>query len=123
MLALLLAAALGWAAPSAGPKTHVVVIENMKFSPAVLHVQPGDTVEFRNADLVPHNVSGRAPADFDSGLIDRGGSWRFVAEHTAAFAYRCIYHPDMTGTIIVGNAPSPAVATRRGGPAELCGVP
>ena len=121
-LLLVLAGSLGWAAQSAGPQTHRVVIENMKFTPAVLRVQPGDTVEFSNADLVPHNVTARPAGSFDSGMIDRGGTWKFVVSDRGALGYRCIYHPDMTGVILVGdNAVAPAAAEKP--EVELCGEP
>lgn len=122
VLLLILAGGLGWAAQSSAPQTYRIVIENMKFTPAVLHVQPGDIVEFSNADLVPHNVTARAAGSFDSGMIDRGGTWKFVMSDRGALGYRCIYHPDMTGVILVGDdAVAPPGAEKP--EVELCGEP
>ena len=79
-------------------KTHVVVIRNSQFSPANLAVASGDTVIFRNDDIVPHTATGRG---FDSGNLDRGQSWRYVARAKGAFSYICTYHPSMKGKVIV----------------------
>ena len=56
------------------PRVFVVTIENMKFTPAVVTVLQGDTVEFKNADLVPHNVTERNARRFDSGTISPNAS-------------------------------------------------
>jgi plastocyanin len=86
------------------PRTYVVTIENMKFTPVVVNVFPGDTIEFKNADLVPHNVTERSAKLFDSGMISPNMNWKYLAERTGKFDYHCIYHPDMTGSIVVGEA-------------------
>lgn len=102
------------------PHVYVVMIENMKFTPAVVNVSPGDTVEFKNADLVPHNVTERNATRFDSGVISPNTSWKYVAKQTGKFGYHCIYHPDMTGSIIVGEA-TETTASRDAGNLEVCG--
>ena len=96
------------------------MIENMRFSPAVVQIDPGDIVEFRNADLVPHNVTERGAKIFDSGMIDRDAVWKFVSAQKGTFHYQCIYHPDMTGSIVVGPTPASLVSTRTA-ELELCG--
>lgn len=80
------------------PKTHVVAIRNSEFSPANLTVKAGDTVVWRNYDVVPHTATGRA---FDSGNLDKGQSWRFVARKKGTLSYICTYHPSMKGRVIV----------------------
>lgn len=88
---------------SPAPRVYVVMIENMKFTPATVTVLPGDTVEFKNADLVPHNVTERDAKRFDSGMISPNTTWKYLAGHAGKFDYHCIYHPDMTGSIVVGE--------------------
>ena len=122
--ALLLVLACGWglAAEPAGPKNHVVRIESMKFTPSVVSVRPGDTVEFLNTDLVPHTVTERSARAFDSGMINAKATWKLVAGEEGTLLYRCIYHPDMTGKIVVEA--SGAAATRRAPvKSKLCGQP
>jgi plastocyanin len=121
-LLLVVTVGLGSAANSGsrGPQTQVIVIENMKFSPARVRIHVGDAVEFKNSDLVPHNVTERGAKRFDSGMINKSETWKFVSECEGTFEYRCIYHPDMMGTIIVGEISD---LTVRSAPTEveLCG--
>ncbi|MEO6992698.1 MAG: hypothetical protein ABI273_03620, partial [Lacunisphaera sp.] len=125
LLLLLLAVTAGFGAAlqrrARAPHVYVVMIENMKFTPAVVTVLPGDTVENKkNADLVPHNVTERNAKRFDSGMISPNTSWKYVAKQTGKFDYQCIYHPDMTGSIIVGAATETTVS-RAAEPLEVCG--
>jgi plastocyanin len=106
----------------AGPRTHTVRIEGMQYVPAEIHVRPGDTVVFLNADLVPHTVTERVLHQFDSGLIDKGASWKITCPKEGTFEYRCLYHPPMLGTIKVENEKTAAARGGRG-PIELCGAP
>lgn len=79
-------------------KTHVIVIRNSQFSPTSLTVSAGDTVIFRNDDIVPHTATGRA---FDSGNLNKGQSWKYVAKAKGSFSYICTYHPSMKGRVVV----------------------
>ncbi len=121
-LLLILVCGLGLAAEPAGSKTHVVRIAGMKFTPNVISVRPGDTVEFINTDLVPHTVTERSARAFDSGMISAKATWKLVAGEEGTFRYRCIYHPDMTGKIAVETS---GVTTARSASVkyELCGKP
>ena len=126
MVALLLVVTVGLAATlrsrgsSRAAQTVVIVIENMKFNPAVITVRPGDTVEFRNADLVPHNVTEVKAGYFDSGMISPNGVWKFVTDRQGRFDYHCIYHPEMTGTIIVSEVPDSSSERSSASDLEIC---
>lgn len=80
------------------PKTHVVAIRDSQFSPTSLTVSAGDTLIFRNDDIVPHTATGRA---FDSGNLNKGQSWKYVAKAKGSFSYICTYHPSMKGRVVV----------------------
>lgn len=121
-LLMVLACGLGLAAEPAGPKTHVVRIESMKFTPNVISVRPGDTVEFLNTDLVPHTVTERSARAFDSGMIDAKETWKLVIGEEGALDYRCIYHPDMMGRIVVETGGG-SMVRRAPAKTELCGGP
>ena len=54
---LAVALAVSCDATLAEPATHVVVIEQMRFDPPALTVQPGDRVVWVNKDLFPHTAS------------------------------------------------------------------
>ena len=76
---------------SAPPKMVTVVIDEFKFEPATVTVHAGDTVEWKNDDFVPHTVTadaGPKPA-FDSGKIDTGSAWRYVARKKGTYNYTC----------------------------------
>ena len=98
-LLCLLAAGCGGEAGAPAPSAHVVEMRNFGFSPAQLSVSEGDTVIWRNADILPHTAtSGSA---WDSGSIPAGGGeWRWVAT-PGEFPYLCTFHPTMRGQITV----------------------
>jgi plastocyanin len=73
----------------------------MKFSPSMVSVHVGDRVIFKNADLVPHTATAKAPATFDSAALKNGDEWTFTAEQTGAIRYVCTFHPMMEGSIVV----------------------
>jgi len=81
------------------PRTHTVVIEGMQFSPPALTVQRGDRVVWQNKDLVPHTAT--AAGGFDSGTIEAGKAWTYVAGKPGTLAYLCTLHPTMKATLIV----------------------
>src|SRR5215510_9050879 len=86
------------------PKTVTAVIRDFKFEPATLTVDLGDTVEWKNDDIVPHTATadggGQKPA-FDSGTIQAGAAWRYVARNKGRYNYTCTLHPNMEGKLIV----------------------
>jgi plastocyanin len=82
-------------------RTHTVAMEGMKFSPATLRIRPGDTIVFKNNDLVPHTATAKQREVFDSGIIKPGESWTFVPKFHATVPYVCTFHPMMGGRIEV----------------------
>ena len=100
--ALLLAAALalGGCAGERKPVRHNVVIHNFVFEPAKVTVHPGDELLFLNRDAVPHTATA-ADHSWDTGNITANGS--AVVRVNAAGAYRCEYHPTMTGSVAVAK--------------------
>ncbi len=97
-LALALAAALALPA-LAHAETHTVTIEGMKFVPETLTVKRGDTVVWRNADVVPHTAT--AKAAFDSGNIAVGKSWSHAMGRSGRYEYVCTFHPGMKAVVVV----------------------
>lgn len=94
---LILAAA---SAAAYRPRTHTVALRGMKNVPATLVVNAGDTVVWKNEDVVPHTATDRGKA-FDSGNIEPGGSWSYVADRKGIFSYYCAYHPNTRGRLVV----------------------
>ena len=82
--------------------TTTVEIRNNTFIPPQLNVAPGTTVTWVNRDSVPHTVT----ADnglFDSGQLAPGASYPVVLEGAGTVTYHCKLHPEMRGSIVVGE--------------------
>jgi plastocyanin len=79
--------------------THEVRIEGMKFALPDLAVQRGDTVTWKNADVVPHTAT--AAGKFDSGNIAPGQSFSRKMDKPGEFDYVCTYHPGMKAKLVV----------------------
>jgi plastocyanin len=77
------------------------VIKGSVFQPAALTVNSGDTVEWKNNDIVPHTATSTDTSRFDSGRIEVGGSWKYVANKKGTFDYECSFHPNMQGQLVV----------------------
>lgn len=84
----------------AAPKTQVVTIENMRFSPDALTVQRGDRVVWINKDLFAHTATAVTGA-FDSHNIEPNASWTYVAREPGEYSYVCALHPTMKGRLTV----------------------
>src|SRR5919112_1362309 len=83
--------------------TMTVDISNHAFNPAQLNVAPGTTVTFVNNDTEPHT----ATADnglFDTGVLQPGSSFDVFLDGSGTVTYHCELHPDMQGSIVVGEA-------------------
>lgn len=78
-----------------------VTIRLFKFSPEIIDVSIGQTVEWVNNDLTPHTVTSQSTAELNSGPIDAGASWRHTFTQAGSFPYYCTFHPEMKGTVIV----------------------
>ena len=83
--------------------TTTVDIRDHAFNPAQLNVAPGTTVRFVNNDTEAHT----ATADnglFDTGALEPGSSFDVFFDGSGTVTYHCELHPDMTGSIVVGEA-------------------
>jgi plastocyanin len=90
----------GASAAAYKPRTHTVALRGMKNVPATLTVRAGDTVVWKNEDVVPHTATDRGKR-FDSGSIEPGGSWSYVANTKGTYDYYCAYHPNTKGKLVV----------------------
>lgn len=81
-----------------GPREHVVDIRSFAFAPATITVRQGETIAWLNHDIAPHTATANG---FDTGAIARDGTASLRFETPGRYAYRCAYHPRMTGEIVV----------------------
>ena len=85
---------------AAAPRTHVVVIDKMKFGP-VPTVQPGDTIIWVNKDMFRHTATARNGSfNVDLPPNSRG---KTVIRAKGTLPFYCKYHPAMTGTLKVST--------------------
>ena len=111
-------------APTAKP---VVDQTKMTFSPHVLVVQAGTTVEFLNSDPVGHNVywpsiSGNKKLAHNLGTWPKGEKKSFQFNDVGVAGLLCNVHPEMNGYIVVAPTPYFAV-TDKNGNYEIKNVP
>jgi plastocyanin len=90
-------------APGADTGSHAVAIANRAFSPARVTVLEGDSVAWRNNEVMVHNVSVAGGAVF-SGSLSRGASFSHRFTDAGSYAYLCTLHPFMTGRVDVHAA-------------------
>lgn len=96
---------LAMTAPAASAATHSVSIRNLQYNPASINVAVGDSVTWSNDDSVIHSVTG---GPLNSPDLDPGENYSFTFTSAGTFDYRCKFHPDMTGTVVVGGSSSPS---------------
>ncbi|MEX2556104.1 MAG: copper-containing nitrite reductase [Actinomycetota bacterium] len=70
------------------------------YDPAVIRVKAGTTVTWTNGDEVAHTVTAD-DGSFDSGFLNAGQSWSHTFTEPGTYAYHCIPHPWMKGTVFV----------------------
>jgi plastocyanin len=88
------------AACARAPTTRMIVMTGTRFSPMVDTVSVQDTVVWKNDDLVSHTATAD-DRSFNSGNLDVGQAWRTEVRTRGTFAYRCLYHTGMLGTLVV----------------------
>lgn len=81
------------------PGVHHVQIKSMKFEPARLTVNKGDTIVWTNLDIVTHDVTEEKTTAWASPPLLMGKTWKMAARENAD--YFCSIHLVMKGKIIV----------------------
>ena len=82
------------------PAAFEVSLAGRSFNPAVLEINVGDTVTWINDDDTEHTVTAFEGA-FDSGELAEGASFSFTFDSPGEYRYRCLFHSEMQGTIVV----------------------
>lgn len=75
------------------------------FTPSILRVTTGDTVTFVNRDGLIHNVSGSQWGYYED--MGKGSVFTATFPDEGVYPYACMYHPGMTGAIVVGDGDGP----------------
>lgn len=89
---------------SHGGSHHLVEIRGFEFYPQTLEVVAGDTISWRNHDIVPHTVTALPESESGAWSTDELAAtqsdeivWQAGWEQD----YYCRYHPAMRGRVIV----------------------
>jgi len=93
------------------PKEHPVMDQKgLVFSPHILAIQQGTTVDFLNSDNVAHNVfwsqvGNDKKGGHNLGTWPKGEKRSFTFDKPGAVPLLCNVHPDMAGYLIVSPTP------------------
>lgn len=94
-------AALALVAGAAQAKVYFVHARGAAFAPKTVEVRAGDTVEWKNEDIFPHNILARDKSFASKKDLEPETKFRWVAKTKGSHPYFCTLHPVMTGTIVV----------------------
>ncbi len=93
-------AAIAMTGQSLGEENASVQISNFAFSPEVIKVKAGTTINWINADNTAHTVTGN-DGTWDSGRVKENGTYSHKFDKAGTFEYHCSYHSSMNGSVIV----------------------
>lgn len=82
------------------PAETVSATANLSFSPNTTTAKVGDVVQWTNTGNVPHNVTFSDPT-LTSGTLNQNDTWQVKITVAGTYAYKCTFHPGMTGTLTV----------------------
>ena len=96
------------------PSRATIAIGDRVFRPRNVTIAAGGSVTWRNDDDREHTATASGNG-FDTGVLSPGESARESFPNPGTFAFLCVIHPEMTGTVTVtgsgGGAPPPATPT------------
>ena len=93
------------------PKDHPVMDQKgLMFSPHIMVVQQGTTVDFLNSDTVQHNVfwtaiGGDKKLGHNLGTWPKGEKRSFTFDKPGVVPVLCNVHPEMAGYVVVSPTP------------------
>ena len=86
-----------------------VIIDELSFLPAFIHIKPGTTVTWVNKDKVEHTVAWhnrKTPTQVtESNVLMTESKYSYTFAQEGLYDYVCGIHPFMHGGVIVGNPP------------------
>ena len=79
-----------------------VKIEDFRFAPKTVTVKPGARVDFKNLDQAPHTATiAEGAMKFDTDTIEKGQTKSVTFDKPGTYAYICLFHAYMKGTVTV----------------------
>lgn len=92
------AAALLASVVAAHAATIEVAINGLAFTPAEVQAKPGDTIRWKNNDILVHSATARGKFDVN---LPVKASGTVTVKEPGVIEYLCRYHPNMKGRITV----------------------
>jgi len=97
----------------------VIDQKRLMFTPHIVAIEQGTTVEFLNSDKVAHNVfwisvGGNKKLGHNLGTWPQGEKRPFKFDNPGAIPLFCNVHPEMSGYIVVSPTPYFAVTDKSG---------
>ncbi|MDG5485168.1 cupredoxin domain-containing protein [Mycolicibacterium gadium] len=84
-------------AEASGP---TITMANMSFGDPIT-VAPGATITLKNDDSAEHSVTSESEGKFDVHVDAGEQGTRTAPSEPGEYAFYCVYHPSMKGTLIV----------------------
>ena len=84
------------------PEARSIDIRDNRFEPSDANVAPGTTLMWINYDQAQHTVTAD-DGQFDSGVLDPGDIFVVTVEGSGKLTYHCELHPEMKGSVTVGE--------------------
>jgi plastocyanin len=85
--------------PGAADATTIAIVD-FAFDPPALDIATGTTVTWINQGAAPHTATAE-DGSFDTGQLDAGQVGSHTFDQPGTFTYRCAFHPEMRGTVVV----------------------
>jgi plastocyanin len=102
--------------PATAPTAHARMDQQgMKFSPYLLPVVVGTTVDFANSDAVGHNVFSPDGEGYNLGTWGKGETKSYTFKKPGVYTQLCSIHPEMEAFVVVLPNPFFAVTDKDGG--------
>lgn len=77
-----------------------VYMNNSIFEPSSITVSKGTAITWTNKESMIHTVTSDS-LFFNSGDMDKNKTFSYTFNTIGTYKYRCIYHSNMKGTVIV----------------------
>ncbi len=89
--------------PAATEDPNTVVMKDLDYQTKTLTVKKGTTVTWKNNDTASHTITFNDTANsaMDGPLTAPGKTYQHTFDTAGTFAYHCMPHPFMKGTIVV----------------------
>ena len=93
------------ATTKARPGRETILMKSKAFSPHVIAVGTGTTIDFPNEDPILHNVFSASGGGFDLGLYKRPKSGSRTFDKPGTYTLYCNIHPQMSALVVVRDNP------------------